>query len=283
MTRSHLVSRAAAAPIVIAAAGLFGAATAHAQTEAALNQKFWVQLGAFRPSIDSTMQLTSSGTGLAGTTLSLEDDLGLPQRKSLGSLLLGARLADRWRLEFEHFSLKRTASAFPLETTVIVDDTTYPVSTQIDTEFDSRVYRLAVGYSFHKAPASEAGVTFGLHTTKFDASVSGVISLGGGAVVQREGDDATVPLPTIGLYGTYAFAPNWMVAGRVDYFSLKRGVYDGRLANLQANLIYRFTPQVGLGVGYRMDDYRLKETRDGAVTSIDYRFRGPQVFIEAGF
>lgn len=249
-----------------------------------LNQKLWVQIGAFRPSISSHIQVDRSNTGAAGTDLHLEDELGLPEHKTLGTLLVGARFGERWRAEFEYFSLKRSADKTLLETEIVVDDTTFPISAAVDSEFDSKVARASVGYSFYKTDEAEAGVVAGLHVTRFTFSVEGLGQVDGSTVaVRREEAAHTVPLPTIGAYGTYAFAPSWLASGRADAFAIDYKGHKGRLLNLQANVQYRFTGNFALGVGYRYDQYKVTETRRDPRGELRYTFQGPQVFIDAGF
>jgi hypothetical protein len=248
-----------------------------------LDQQGWVQLGAFRPSIDSTVQYNNPSSGLAGTELDLESDLGLAKRKTLPSLLIGARIADRWRVEFEHFALKRSGTE-TLDVAINVDDTTFSASAQVDTDFSSKVYRLSGGYSFYKSPEAEAGLSLGVHVTDFRLALEGIGSVNGGpASVRSERRDKTVPLPTLGLYGTWAFAPSWEAGGRLDVLSLKVRDYKGTLLNAQANVFYRVTPNVALGLGYRHDDYRLKAERSDWTGKVEYRFSGPQVVLDAGF
>jgi len=249
-----------------------------------LTQKLWVQIGAFRPSISSHIQVDRSNTGAAGTDLHLEDELGLPEHKTLGTLLVGARFGERWRAEFEYFSLKRSADKTLLETEIVVDDTTFPISAAVDSEFDSKVARASVGYSFYKTDEAEAGVVAGLHVTRFTFSVEGLGQVDGSTVaVRREEAAHTVPLPTIGAYGTYAFAPSWLASGRADAFAIDYKGHKGRLLNLQANVQYRFTGNFALGVGYRYDQYKVTETRRDPRGELRYTFQGPQVFIDAGF
>ena len=249
-----------------------------------LNQKLWVQIGAFRPSISSHIQVDRSNSGAAGTDLHLEDELGLAEHKTLGTLLVGARFGDRWRAEFEYFSLKRSADKTLLETEIVVDDTTFPVSASVDSEFDSKVARASVGYSFYKTDEAEAGAVAGLHVTRFKFVVEGLGQVDGSTVaVRREEAAHTVPLPTIGVYGTYAFAPSWLASGRADAFAIDYKGYKGRLLNFQANVQYRFTGNFALGVGYRYDQYKLNETRRDPRGELRYTFQGPQVFIDAGF
>jgi len=274
-------------PFVLALGLLaFGGAGSSQAAEATdyLNQKLWIQLGAFRPTIDSRIQVDHPSTGAAGTNLNLEDELGLAEHKTLGTLLVGARFGERWRAEFEYFSLSRSSDKTILETSIVVDDTTYPVSASLASEFDSKVARASVGYSFYKTDEAEAGAVAGLHVTRFKFVVEGDGNAGSGPVtIRREEASHTVPLPTAGVYGTYAFAPSWLASGRADVFAINYKGHKGRLLNFQANVAYRFTGNFAVGVGYRYDNYKLTETRRDPRGEVRYTFQGPQVFIDAGF
>ena len=246
---------------------------------------WWFQLGAFRPSIDSTLRVDDAG-GTNGTLFDVENSLGLPRRKTLGAGLIGVRLGDRWRLEVEHFALNRSVRQFTLTENLVVDDTTFPVSAQIDSDFDSKVTRVSGGFSFVKNEAAELGFVVGAHITQFEVGMSGVFSAGGGApaTLRRETRDATVPLPTVGLFGSVALAPGLALHGRADVFSFSHRGYDGRLLNLQANVTWHFTPNLGIGAGYRFNDYRVEADRGEDFRGrLEYEFRGPQLFLDARF
>lgn len=265
----------------------FAATSALAQSQQAedrLDQSLWLQFGAFRPSIDSRIQANNTVSGALGTEIGGEHDLGLADRKTVGTLLLGARIDERWRAEFEYFELNRSASQNLFSGNINFGQTTYPVSAALMSEFDSKVYRLSLGYSFIKTPQAEFGGVFGLHVTDFRFVLQGLGSVGGAAAsTRREETSRHLPLPTVGLYATYAFAPRWMLAGRGDVFSLNSGGDSGSLVNLQANLLYRFNRHVALGVGYRLNDYVIKSQRDSWQGEVRYKFRGPQVLLDVGF
>src|SRR6185295_18234301 len=113
--------------------------------------------------------------------------------------------------------------------------------TNVHSQFDSDIYRLSGGYSFLKDNKSELGATLGFHVTQFKTALS---ATGVGA----NSNDTLAPLPTVGLYGAYAFTPQWLLSGRVDYFSLNYNDYDGKLINFSAGVDYRFTRNFGVGL-----------------------------------
>ena len=104
-----------------------------------------------------------------------------------------------------------------------------------------------------------------------------------GAGFQRELHQATVPLPTLGLYGTYMITPQLGLRGRFDFLSFNYDQYDGRLLNWLAALDWRFSKNVGAGVGYRYVDYKLDATKNNFTGEVRYTFKGPTIFINAGF
>jgi hypothetical protein len=246
---------------------------------------WWFQLGAFRPSVDSTLRVDDAG-GASGTRFDAENALGLPRRKTLASGLFGVRLGDRWRLEVEHFALNRSVRQFAITETIVVDDTTFPVSALIDSDFDSKVTRISGGVSFVKTDNAELGMVIGAHVTDFEVGIAGTFSAGGGApaTLRREARDVTVPLPTVGLFGSVGLAPGVTLNGRVDAFSLSHRDIDGRLLNLQANVTWHFTRNLGIGAGYRFTDYRIESGRGEDFRGrMEYEFRGPQLFLDARF
>ena len=118
---------------LLGCAAVLAAPAALAQSSA---PGWWFQLGAFRPTVDTTLRVDDAGGG-NGTQFDAESVLGLPKRRTLASGLIGVRLGDRWRLEVEHFKLNRSVRQFAITDTVVIDDTTFPVSALVDSDFDS--------------------------------------------------------------------------------------------------------------------------------------------------
>jgi Outer membrane protein beta-barrel domain len=244
--------------------------------------RYWVGLEYFYPTITSTAKIDATATARPGSSIRLEDELDLDERKGTPYLNLGLRVGDNWRLEFEYYALKRDASKI-ISRQIDFGDASFPVGVQLDTEFNSTVYRLTTGWSFYKDQQAEAGLGFGLHVTDFELQLSGVGTGAGGTAFRREAHDALVPLPTIGLYGSYFLMPEVQLRARVDYLSLEYKDYDGRLTNWMAAVDWRFHKNVAVGVGYRYVDYKLESTKSDFLGEVKYTFKGPTIFINAGF
>lgn len=265
----------------LTAALAFGAGGALAQDlKLEQAQRVWLQLSAFHPRVDSDLRLDDTRSVLRGTPLDGESDFGLARRKTVPAALLGVRLGERWRAEFEYFSLNRSAST----TTDSIRFGDAQFTADIATRMRTHTYRLSAGYSFVLQPDREAGVLLGAHVTDALVRVRGAAIVNGqpvGAFTEQR--SKTLPAPTIGLYGSYRFHPRWELNGRADLFKLNWDDYDGRQLNLQANAVYRITPQVGLGVGWRLHDLRVNADARNFSGELNYRMNGPQVFLQAGF
>ena len=268
-----------------AAALLASAASAQAPaTEAApADQRFWLRLGAFHADIDTRVRIDDAELGVLGTDFSFER-YGMRDRKTLPTGLLGARLGERFRLELEYFKLSRSGRA-ALDQSIVFQGTTFPVNATLDSRFRSDVTRASLGYSFVRTPQFELGVVGGAHVTKFEMLLQSTASAAGGTTrIDREEKNVTVPLPTLGVYGAYAFNTGWALNWRADVFSLKHDGYDGKLFNAQADLLYRLTPAVAVGGSLRYLDYRLRaDSNDDLRGRVNYKFKGPQLFVQVGF
>jgi hypothetical protein len=262
------------AAAAIALAGF--AAGASAETP---QDHWWGELEYFYPTISSKARLDFPGTNVQGTEIRLEDDLGLADRKGTPYFLLGTRIGQPWRVEFEYYYLNRTGTHV-IDKEINWGDQTYPVNATVSTKFDTNIYRLVGGYSFYRTSMAEAGGSLGLHVTDFRLGLSGTSTSG---TFQSETKNALAPLPTLGVYGVYKFNDQMMMRGRIDYLSLTVDKYHGQLVNTMAGFSWRFMPNWGAGVAYRYVSYNLKSTNPHFVGEIKYDFKGPTIYLEAGF
>jgi hypothetical protein len=265
--------------LLVMGASLLTSQLLHAETP---QDRYWIQLEYFRPNVNSTARLDATGT-VRGTTLDMERDLGLAHSQSTGYLLLGTRLGQAWRLEFEYYQLRRSGSR-TTDRDIQWGNASFPLSTTVDARFDTTIYRLTGGWSFVHTTQAELGAALGFHVTDFDLGLAGqAAGVANALSFQEVRRSQLVPLPTIGAYGSYQVAPQWTVRGRVDYLSLNYQNYDGKLLNSMAAVDWRFSRTFSIGAGYRYVKYELGLTKSDFEGQADYRFKGPIVYISAGF
>jgi len=253
---------------------------AHAER---LTDRAWLQAGLYRPSFHSHAQVSVPDAPVEGTDISFEGDLGLASHKTVANVEAGVRVTDRFRLEGGYFSLKRRGER-ALDRDILWEDTTYPVNTRIGAGFRTDVYRIALGYSLVKSRNAELGVRVGAHVTQFNMFIEGNATVNGQTLPQRrEQKDKTIPLPHLGVFANLDVARGVSLHGGANYFELKIDDKKGRLVDLSAGISGRITPNIGVGARYRYVNYRLRMHSDDWRGKVDYRFKGPALFVEAAF
>jgi hypothetical protein len=259
---------------------MFAASPASAQ---ALQDRFWLQVSAYYPKIDTDLRLAPATNPDGGTEIDLEDDLDLDGREIVPAINAGARIGGRFSIIADYYRLDRDTTAV-IDRSITVEDVTYPVNATVTAGFGSDVYRLSIGYAFLRRDDVELGGSIGLHATDFTISLEGQGTVGTAPLSnQIRRHDFLAPMPTIGLFGTWEVAPNLTLGGRIDWLSLGLGDYDGRLFNTQASVSYRFARNFGAGIMFRYVDYRVDVEKPDYVGRFTYSFAGPAAFIEIGF
>ncbi|KRA83890.1 hypothetical protein [Altererythrobacter sp. Root672] len=250
----------------------------------ALDDKYWAQVAAYYTKIDTKVRISPASNPNGGTQIDLEDDLNFDDDEILPSFSAGARLGGGFQAGVDYYALNRDSTA-TLARDITINDVTYPVSASVTGSFKTNIYRFTIGWAFVRKDNFELGAAIGAHVTDISFGIEGQGTTPGGTTVtaQRRQQDVLAPLPTVGVYTTFNVAPKLTLGARIDYLSLSIDKYDGRLINTQASLAYRFTRNFGVGVMYRYVDYRLDVEKSNYVGRFAYKFRGPAVFLEAGF
>ena len=236
---------------------------------------FSARLGAFFSTADTRLRVDAAN-GALGTSIALEDDLGYTKDKTLPAFEATWRINPRHRVELGYVQLARDSQK-TISGEIHFGDSVFPVSTAVNSKFDSDVWRLTYGWSFYREGGNELSLLVGAHVTSFKTQLESA----GGQLA--ESADRTVPLPTLGLQGSWALDPQWRLSGWVQVFSLEYGDYAGTLVNGAFSAEYRINRNLALGAGYTVYDYNLDITKGRARGSFDYQFAGPMVYLNAGF
>lgn len=236
---------------------------------------FTLQLGGFRADADTTVRLDSNTLG-RGTELNLENDLGIKDSKTLPEFSFLWRINPRHGIEGSYVTLNRSGSR-TLAGTIQFGDVVYPVSTTVNSNFDSDVFRIAYRYSPINENGNELALLLGAHYTTFDVGISS--SLG----TLSESASLDVPLPTIGARGRLRLADNWRLTGFAQLLKLKVGDYDGSLVNAAASIEWMFLRQAYVGLGYTYYRYDLESEKNNARGEFTYRFSGPALYLGFAF
>ena len=259
---------------------VFGGQPASAQQ---FDDNYWAEVSYYFPKVNSSIQITRVGDINIGTRINAENDLGFDRENNLPAVLVGVRLNSRLSVLGEYYAISRYA-AHSAERDITFDGVTYPASASLKSTFDSDITRLTLAYSIVRNRKFESGVTLGLHATRFRVSIEGETSLGKqGAALQTRTEEFLAPLPTVGAFAGYQIAPRLKLQSKVDYLSLRVGDYKGRLLNIETKLDYRISKNIGIGLAWRRVKYRLDIDKSRYYGGLRYNFKGPALFVRAGF
>lgn len=244
--------------------------------------KIWVQGGGFRANIDTFAQVDNQKMGLPGTPIDFEKDLGLRNRGWLPKIAGGVRLGHKLRAEADYFSLSRHGSA-TLSNLLGVDQTVFPVGAEVDTDFSTKIWRIALGWSPVLTEKAEFGMALGVHLTDAKFRLEADVPIGGVMTSLVEQQKAVIPLPNVSLYGNYNLNKTFGLHAKVDLLSLKVKDYKGKLVDAQLGIGARVQKNIGVGIAYRYVRYNLEARTGDWHGNLKYRYHGPLAFVEVAF
>ncbi len=200
-----------------------------------------------------------------------EDVLGLEENFTVFRVDALWRITRRNRVDFTYYEMKRDgSSSLPIDIPGIG-----PTGSRVDTNFDMTILRGSYAWSFFKNEYFDLGISAGLYGMDVDFKMERKDPGGGG----EQKTDFTVPLPVLGLRGSFALTPKWFIRQSFDYFYIDIGDYEGQLLDFNVALEWNALKYLGVGVGYnyvQMDlDY---DGSDDFLSAINLSYGGVLLF-----
>lgn len=211
-------------------------------------KRFQLSLGAqLIAEVDTVLRVDSETLG-RGTEIDLEDDFDVDDSLFLGRIDAGWRFAKRHALDFSAFRLAREGTRV-IDRDIQIGDVVFPVDARVTSESEQTIIKLAYRYAFLHRPRGHLGASIGAHTVDWSTEWRA------GALALEEHFDVLVPLPVIGLFGSYALTSKLYLEASSEFFGLEYEEYDGFLNNTRLALEHRTFRHVGFGVG--LDYFRI--------------------------
>lgn len=258
------------------------AAAASESTESGIRfslENFSLRAGIYDISASTSIRLDALG-GLVGTTIDLEDDLSLDDRKSTSYLSLAWRMSGRHFLEVEYFDLNRSGAA-TLTGEIEFGDQIFGFGAEVKSFFDMQVFRVGYAYIFKDTEKFAFALSAGLHITDLNTGISEINSQFGEADVAVAA--VTAPLPVVGMTGAWNLNDKWLLYGRLQIFRLTIDDFSGSLDHASIKLEYDAFEHVGFGVGYDLFDMGIDVDRRLWNGNVTFRFHGPILYLKGYF
>lgn len=264
------------------AAGLLTTLTAVAAEQGPLTSQFYVALGAYAFDADTKLRIDGAG-GERGTEIDWEEDLGLNNRNSFRVDAFW-RFAERHKIRAMYFQNTRSNST-PLERDLTIAGEDFPTDAVVRASIQTKILEVAYEYAFLKRDNYEVSATAGIHLTGLEPGLEITGSVGNANVDIGQSADADLnaPLPVFGLRGMWRIGGDFYLDVHAQYFYLAYGDSDGSLTDYRAAFTWNPRSWFGLGVGYNGFVSDLDVDEDDFEGKIDWKYRGPQVFLIATF
>ena len=270
-------------PAALLSAALLLTATAAAakpppdEADNLLNDRLTLQAGLVSSSNATTIRYDATA-GTPGTDVNAENDLKLPARKLIGRAELMFRMKERHRVRIQNYylPLDRRATTL-LQSTINFGNTTYNVNEAVASELKMRLLAINYTYSFIKNEKVELGASIGFDVIGFQAAASVPARL------RTERVDRSAPAPLAGLDATARLSSRFYAEGRAQYLKANVQTVNGTFETLEANVLYRLSPNVTFGLGYSRFKINVDSLKVGDSGQFQLRSVGPQLFGRVGF
>jgi hypothetical protein len=246
-----------------------------------LSDSFHLALGTYIVNTDTEIQL--DGDASTGTPIDWENTFGggdVTRFRVDGQW----RFADRHKARFLVFNTSRSQSR-TLSEDIDFNGETFPVNARVSADFSFDIYELAYEYSFMKREDFELAGTFGVHYTTLSAGLKAKASTSNGTLTSDINEEGSVdlPLPVIGLRGTWGLPHNFWIDAGAQFFALSIDEYDGNLQDYRVMLTWQPRKWLGLGLGYNVFRVDVDVDKQSFKGSLDWQYDGPMLSYSAMF
>jgi hypothetical protein len=242
------------------------------------DERVRISLGAERLTSTTSLQSDSS-TGVTGTDINGEGQFGLDKSRWEPEFQALVRVATRQRISFDYFILDRSGNSIVGANPVNFRDVTFLPGDPLQTQLSLRTLGITYEYSFWHSETLEIAATLGVHAT--DISASAKVQTQTRHVIQDE--DQAGPVPTVGIDATWVISRRFYVDGRAQYLNIHVNHLDGSLGLYEFDALYRYRPNVSVGLGYTAVRAHLASTQTTQPGFFDFNTNGPELFIRVGF
>ena len=245
-----------------------------------------LELGGFLSDFDTEVALKGPN---GGSTIDLEDELGLDSDQSTFRGELTWRFAPRHRVMLGYYNFDRSAIG-SANRQIEIDDPDnglieIDVGVSVKGNFDWELIPVSYAYSFYKTDATELAASLGAHWVSTGFGAKGTFKLNGQQnTVVAQSESVSGPLPVFGLEADHAITRDWHIGAHAQYFTLDYDDYSGELLDLRVQTEYWFAENFGAGLGYTWYDIDLTVDKgNGYKLRGDFDYGGLEAYVTFRF
>jgi hypothetical protein len=228
---------------------LCAAAQSDATSHPLLDSDFIVGAGVYFP--DKNFEIGVNGRE-PNLEIDFEEAYKLNDSETTWAVDFIWRFGEKWSVQGQYWKVGDSGAAV-LEEDVEWGDVVFQQGTGASAGVDLDVARVFFGRKFSQGPQHEFGLGAGLHWMQIDAFVEGqILTSIGDTEFFRDSVEADAPLPNIGAWYYWSWAPKWALTSHVDWLSASIGDYSGSLWNASLGVNWALFDHFGLSAGWNL-------------------------------
>ena len=251
--------------------------------ERQIHDRFMLRVGGFAASFNTSVRLDKSG--LLGTTIEVEDQLGLDNRLSNLRVQGFYRLSRKHRLSYSVFAFNRNSRNM-IDEEFKIGDEVFQLGAVLDSQLDTGFVRLSYSYSVINTGRFDFAFSGGLSIIDARYAVAAVGAITGPEDIVGDlstGGTFTAPVPVIGNLVEVRLSRRLFYRGEILFFAIKTGSIEGSQIDGQLAIDWYPFRYVGFGVGYSFLRIEFDQNKSGERLTVDYRIDGPLVYLSYFF
>jgi hypothetical protein len=243
-----------------------------------INPRFYVWAGAFYPNMNTTLRVdTKSGIG---TEIGLEDDLKLSEDLGVFRIDAMVRLTENSQLALAYTGIKRSRSV-TLEKDIKFGDTIFKANSGAEYNFNVDYIGATYRYNFFNERNWNAGLSAGARGVIINTSLKARLNS------QEFAKSVTFTAPAIlfGVHGSAYLTPRLLARYSLEFFYLKIQDIKINIVESNASVHYFIFKNVGLGLAYSTNNYRLTNVPlwGDADGKVNFEFGGLNLYLTSRF
>ncbi len=256
-----------------------------------LGQRFNVGVSAFRPKLDTKVNLTA---GPIRGSIDFEQDLGLDDTKNMPMANLRWRFFKRHTFRVDYFKLDRSgAGTAPADVEICLENLPcIPISGpdwDVNSFVDIEVINFGYDYSIIFNEKLNWSIGLGLSAQDFAVGLLAEPTNNNPGVPVEGTTEFTAPLPTLATTFNYAFTDKWILDLSFNWLDVdvdldNSGKFDGRILAFDGGIRWQTWKNVGFLLKYTAFDLEVDvDDGDDFAGFVEYRYRGPRFGVNVYF
>ena len=243
-----------------------------------INPRFYVWAGMFYPNMNTTLRVDTK-IGI-GTEIGLEDDFNLSEDLGVFRLDGLVRLTENSQLSVTYTAIKRDRKLI-LEKDIEFGDTIFELGSNVGYNFNVDYIGATYRYSFFNQENWNAGLSVGARTVFINTAIEGQLNNRSFAKEAK----FTAPAVLFGVHGSAYLTPRLLARYSLEAFYLKIDDIKINIVESNASVHYFIFKNVGLGVSYSTNNYRLTNLPlwGDSEGKINYDFGGLNMYLTSRF